>query len=269
MVPVQAPAMLRCVSHGVEMYVSERIDGAKCSTVAGVRTRVAIAKPATHAAVRDDAAPASAPKASSPRAAPASPLRVRQRQATLYFFVKDGVPHYLSRRPAGVTRGVEILRFHYMETCYLCAPTRSRNAWTVGLDTSAYQAEVAAASREFGVGEALIRAVIHAESAFEPRAVSRVGAQGLMQLMPGTARRFGVADAFDAAQNIRGGVQYLAWLLRRFDGDLVRAVAGYNAGEGAVDRHGGLPPYAETQRFVQTVTTLEQRYRSRLETARP
>lgn len=83
-----------------------------------------------------------------------------------------------------------------------------------------------------------------------------------MQLMPATARRFGVTDSFDASQNIHGGVQYLAWLLRRFNGNLTTAAAGYNAGEGAVDRHGGVPPYRETQNYVVRVAQLADRYRS-------
>ena len=92
--------------------------------------------------------------------------------------------------------------------------------------------------------EAIVRAIIHAESSFNPNALSRVGAQGLMQLMPPTARRFGVTNSYDAnVQNIRGGVQYLAWLLKRFNGNLTLAAAGYNAGEGAVDRYKGVPPY--------------------------
>src|SRR5690606_27722866 len=115
---------------------------------------------------------------------------------------------------------------------------------TVKLNTTAYQEEIAAAAREFGVEEAVVRAIIHAESAFNPLAVSSAGAQGLMQLMPATARRFGVADSFDPAANIRGGVQYLAWLLQRYNGDLTLAAAGYNAGEGAVDRYRGVPPYS-------------------------
>ena len=114
----------------------------------------------------------------------------------------------------------------------------------------------------------LPRAIIHAESSFNPRAVSRVGAQGLMQLMPATAERFGVSDAFDAGQNIRGGVQYLAWLLKRFDGNLTLAAAGYNAGEGAVDKYDGVPPYKETQRYVQRVGLLADRYRGNLAAAR-
>ena len=129
------------------------------------------------------------------------------------------------------------------------------------LNTEAYAAEVRAAAAEFGVEEAVVRAIIHAESAFRPNAVSHAGAQGLMQLIPATASRFGVSDVFDPNQNIRGGVQYLAWLLKRYEGNLTLAAAGYNAGEGAVDRHGGVPPYAETQRYVQRVGTLAERYR--------
>ena len=109
--------------------------------------------------------------------------------------------------------------------------------------------------------EAIVRAIIHAESAYNPNALSRAGAQGLMQLMPATARRFGVSNAFDAAQNIQGGVQYLAWLLKRFNNNLTLAAAGYNAGEGAVDKYKGVPPYSETQRYVVRVAQLADRYR--------
>ena len=122
-------------------------------------------------------------------------------------------------------------------------------------------AEIRAAAQQYGVDEAIVRAIIHAESAYNPNALSRVGAQGLMQLMPATARRFGVGNAFDAGQNIRGGVQYLAWLLKRFNGDLTLAAAGYNAGEGAVDKYSGVPPYSETQRYVERVGVLADRYR--------
>jgi soluble lytic murein transglycosylase-like protein len=89
-----------------------------------------------------------------------------------------------------------------------------------------------------------------------------------MQLMPATARRFGVGDAFNPQQNIQGGVKYLAWLLKRFDGNLTLAAAGYNAGEGAVDKYKGVPPYSETQRYVQRVGVLAERYRGHQTAAR-
>ena len=160
--------------------------------------------------------------------------------------------------PAG---GGAHMLFSYVETCYACGALPGVDFGTVRLNTEAYAAEVRAAASEFGVDEAVVRAIIHAESAFRPNAVSHAGAQGLMQLIPATASRFGVSDVFDPNQNIRGGVQYLAWLLKRYEGNLTLAAAGYNAGEGAVDRHGGVPPYAETQRYVQRVGTLAERYR--------
>jgi hypothetical protein len=102
----------------------------------------------------------------------------------------------------------------------------------------------------------LVKAVIAVESEFDQWAVSSKGAQGLMQLMPFTARRFGVSDSFDARQNIFGGTQYLRILLDLFQGDTDLALAGYNAGEGAVRRYGGIPPYRETRRYVQKVRAL-------------
>jgi soluble lytic murein transglycosylase-like protein len=105
----------------------------------------------------------------------------------------------------------------------------------------------------FGLDPRLVLAVISAESAFDRTAVSPKGAQGLMQLMPETASRFGVADAFDPQQNLRGGMTYLAWLLEQFAGDLKHAIAAYNAGEKAVEQYRGIPPYAETQDYVRRV----------------
>lgn len=108
-------------------------------------------------------------------------------------------------------------------------------------------------ARAEGVDAALVKSVILVESNFNPKAVSRKGARGLMQLMPVAARRFGVSDRFDAEQSIRGGVRYLATLLALFKGDVALAVAGYNAGENAVARHAGVPPYAETREYVRRV----------------
>jgi len=116
-----------------------------------------------------------------------------------------------------------------------------------------WQRPIAAAAARHRISEALVLAVIAVESAGRPRARSPKGAQGLMQLIPATARRFGVADAFDPVQNVAGGVAYLDFLLARFGGDLILALAGYNAGEGAVERHAGVPPYAETRAYVVRV----------------
>ena len=108
------------------------------------------------------------------------------------------------------------------------------------------------------VSPALVLAVISVESAGRADAVSSAGAQGLMQLMPATAERFGVSESFDPAQNIRGGVRYLNWLLARFGNDPLLALAGYNAGEGNVDRYEGVPPFAETRDYVPKVLSAWQ-----------
>jgi hypothetical protein len=115
---------------------------------------------------------------------------------------------------------------------------------------------IAAAASLHGVSVDLVRAVIQVESDFDHLARSSKGAQGLMQLMPDTARRFGVSNAYDPRQNIFGGVRYLRWLLDLFRGDVALAAAGYNAGENAVLRYGGVPPYKETQDYVGKIQTL-------------
>lgn len=173
----------------------------------------------------------------------------------------DGSVEYTNIPPAGQKGRVATLLFSYIATCVACnlhSPIR----WDrIALNLDAYADIIRAASLESGVNEALLRAVIHAESAFNPRAMSLKGAQGLMQLMPATASEVGVRDAFDVEQNIRGGARYLGYLLRSFNGDERLATAAYNAGESAVQRYRGVPPFAETLVYVQRVGILYQRYR--------
>ena len=119
--------------------------------------------------------------------------------------------------------------------------------------TDDLRALATAVARRHGLDPALVLAVVSVESAFQPKAVSRKGAQGLMQLMPGTASSLGVADALDAEQNLDGGTRHLGTLLSQYGGDLNRALAAYNAGQGAVTRYKGVPPYAETRGYVRKV----------------
>jgi len=274
--PAVAGTVYRCDgADGARSYSSKRVSGAHCTAVSSYKPStsrapapvgVGSATPASPVAGSPatlGAATAPAPAAPAPQLPYQAPRLV---QGQVYSYIKDGVRHYSSRPPKGVA-GVSAMRtikYSFMESCYACAARPGVNFGTVHLNTAAYQAEIAAAARDYGVDEAVVRAIIHAESAFNPNALSRVGAQGLMQLMPATARRFGVNNAFDAGQNIRGGVQYLAWLLKRFNGDVSLAAAGYNAGEGAVDKYRGVPPYSETQRYVQRVGVLAERYRGSL-----
>ena len=121
---------------------------------------------------------------------------------------------------------------------------------------------IAEAARAYGVDPRLIVAVARRESAFNPNAVSRVGACGLMQLMPATARVFGITDIFDVRQNVFGGTRYLRQRLDTYSGDLDRTLAAYNAGPGAVEKYNGVPPFAETRAYVASIRASLDRYDS-------
>ena len=171
----------------------------------------------------------------------------------------NGITEYTNIRPAG--KRYQVL-FTYISTCFACDVHSKVNFSSTKLNRDAFRAEIAAAALEFGVDESLLRAVVHAESAFNPNALSKKGAQGLMQLMPGTADDLGVENPFDATQNIRGGAQYLALQLKNFQGDERLAMAAYNAGPANVSKYGGVPPFDETQVYVSRVSTLRDRYRT-------
>jgi len=125
---------------------------------------------------------------------------------------------------------------------------------SIPLWQSKYNDIIVAAAKKFDVDAALVSAVIKAESDYNPRIVSHKGARGLMQLMPATAKRFGVTNSFDPEENIHAGTRYLRWLLTKFDGNADLAVAAYNAGEGNVWKYDGVPPFRETVNYIQRIS---------------
>lgn len=167
----------------------------------------------------------------------------------------DGVPVFSDKAPAD--QAFKVMAF----SCYACNPKSKVNWNTVSLHSSKFNDIIDTAASAHGVDPALVRAVIHAESGFDPDALSKRGAIGLMQLMPDTAREMGV-DPRSPTQNIHGGVAYLAQMIKRF-GDIRLATAAYNAGPGAVSRFNDAPPYPETRTYVERVSVLHQRYRAR------
>ncbi len=179
---------------------------------------------------------------------------------TVYEYVDSkGIRNFTNLTPPGGVKARVVFRY-----CPACDPASTVNWRQIKLNRDAYNADIRRIAQAHSVDEALVRAVIHAESAFNPNALSSAGAQGLMQLMPATGRQYGVTDAWDPIQNIEGGVRYLRFLLDFFDGDTQLATAGYNAGENAVLRFSGIPPYAETQVYVQRVGVLYERYQAEL-----
>jgi len=179
--------------------------------------------------------------------------------ADMYKFTdKEGIVHYTNIRPSG-QKNVKTFSF----PCYASDPKCNQLDWEkIPLNRQAYHEEIRAVAEVFTVDDSLIRAIIHAESAYHPDALSPRGAQGLMQLMPATQKELQVVDVFDPLSNIEGGTLYLSRLLNQFDQSVELAAAAYNAGPGAVRKHGGVPPYKETREYVRRVKILYRRYRS-------
>jgi soluble lytic murein transglycosylase-like protein len=182
-------------------------------------------------------------------------------RADIYRYVDaNGVEHYTNIQPSSrgwqrvvKTGGNSVVRGRAARGGVLRAPDPER--------VRRYDAFIREGALLYRLPESFVRAVMRVESNFYPDAVSNRGAMGLMQLMPGTATSMGVLDAFDPRQNVLGGTRFLRVLANSFGGDLVRTIAAYNAGPGAVQRYNGIPPYAETRRYVQRVLTHYYEYR--------
>ena len=181
------------------------------------------------------------------RRAPTAPRRGGRRGQQHSWFWKQHSPAAQAAAPARWNQALETM-----------VARRSKGQALVDADVldaidAAYRTQISRAATRHNISPALLAAVIAVESRGQPGAVSPKGAQGLMQLIPATAKRFGVTNSFDTAQNIQGGAAYMDWLLREFRGDVLLALAGYNAGEGAVRKHKGVPPFAETRDYVVKV----------------
>ena len=185
-------------------------------------------------------------------------------RADIYAYTDaDGVRHFTNLQPTDA-RYKRIIKSRETEPGYHFPSTSHPAGLALGgspVRASAYDGLVRQAAQAYQMDEALVRAVIHTESAFNPSAVSTKGASGLMQLMPETASRYGVHDVFDPVENVYAGVHYLHDLKQMFNGNMQLTVAAYNAGENAVLRYGGIPPYPETIDYVSRVIDLHGRYR--------
>lgn len=183
-------------------------------------------------------------------------------EADIYAYVdQHGTTHYSNVPTDG--RYLVILRAPPEAVADTAPPGAAKRAdWHER--AASYAGLIDRAARRHALQPALLRAIIAVESAFDPHAVSRAGAQGLMQLLPKTALRYGVGDAFDPEQNVRGGARYVADLLRRYGNNLELALAAYNAGEDAIERHGRqIPPFRETQAYVPAVLRLYREFLTR------
>lgn len=171
---------------------------------------------------------------------------------------RDGSLRFTSKTPAAGETYQEFTAKHGSVSWI-----RGGHGYQGKLFPNVYESEILNAAQMHQVSAHLIRAVIHAESGFNPRAVSPKGARGLMQLMPATAQELGVKNSFDPHQNVLGGTRYLAELMQRYAGNVRKALAAYNAGPGAVDSYRGVPPFSETIAYIDRVLNLSRRYSAR------
>lgn len=180
-------------------------------------------------------------------------------EKTYVYKETDGTVWFTNVKPAAQ----DSTRYKLIEVRGRQTATKScngMNADKLAVRAKNYQEEITKLASEYRVDPKLVKAVIRNESCFDKTAVSSAGAEGLMQLMPATARSLGVTDSFSPEQNLRGGTQYLAELIKRYDNNLALALAAYNAGPGAVAKYNGVPPYPETQKYIEKVMNSYRTY---------
>jgi len=188
----------------------------------------------------------------------ASSSKRSQKQTLIYKYPQSGdITVFTDQKPTHISN-YEVIKFD----CFACNPHSTIDWNKVKLNLTSFVDTINRAAQRHNVDPALVRAVIHAESAFNTKATSHAGAQGLMQLMPATAKELGVTNSLNAKQNINGGAKYIAQLLQIFNGDIKLATAAYNAGPNAVKKYHGIPPYQETEVYVERVGILHRRYQS-------
>ena len=181
-----------------------------------------------------------------------------QAQEIYRYVEKDGTIVYTNVPPPGAKKAQKVKGSFHPAQRPTAAPVPRATT------TTEYDEFIEAAAERYRIPPALVRAIMHAESAFDPTAISPKGASGLMQLMPDTAASMYVRDIFEPRENIEGGVRYLRVLANQYEGDMVKMVAAYNAGPTAVDKYGGqVPPYAETQAYVKKVIALYFQYKAK------
>jgi len=176
---------------------------------------------------------------------------------------EDRVYRYHSKNGTLSFSDIEPIDTYYEEVkygCYACGVYSEIDWLETKLYPNAFTKEIESAAKYYQVDANLVRAIIHAESHFRVNAISKQGAQGLMQLMPATAKELGVNNPFTAKENIQGGVKHLAKLLKKYHGNVRMVSAAYNAGEGSVRKYRGIPPFPETKVYVERVEILHKRY---------
>ena len=184
--------------------------------------------------------------------------------AAIYVYENARGDRLITDHPRSDMKGYKLVKQYGVDD-YFGLPRGTGSSRVLTPVASQYDQLIIAKARKMGLEPALLKAIVHVESAFNTEAVSPKGARGLMQLMPATAKRYGVAAVHDPVESLEGGGQYMKDLLSMFDNDLELALAAYNAGENNVLRYNGIPPFPETQSYVQMVISLLDKYRQELQ----